>query len=133
MHAARALGIIAAMPHPQSMSMLRLLAALSWADGTIADGERAALEGLIGATDLDDDERATATGWIASPVEMDEAALSALSENQRLATYQMAVRMAHSDDEVPDSERDFLERVRAALGVSVEDAQEIESAMPRHD
>ncbi|GEM_PF-1537063 len=126
-------GTIAPMSHPQSMSMLRLLAALSWADGVMAEAERMALGRLIAATDLDDEERAEASRWISSEIEMDEAGLADLSENRRLATYQAAVRMAYSDEELSDSERTFLDRVRTTLEISEADAAEIEDGMPKHD
>ena len=113
--------------------MLRLLAALSWADGTLAEDERATLERLIEASDLDGDERATARGWLAVQVEIDEAAIDSLSHNQRLATYQAAVRIALSDADLAVEERSFLDRVRDTLGISEDDAAEIEESMPRHD
>ncbi len=113
--------------------MLRLLAAVSWADGELAEGESAALGRLINAADLDDSERDIARSWIAAPVEIDEGDVGALSENQRLATYQAALRIALSDDELGEQERVLLDRVRLALGLSAEQALEIEAEMPRHD
>jgi uncharacterized tellurite resistance protein B-like protein len=115
------------------MFMIRLLAAVSWADGEMAENESAALERLINAADLDDDERATARSWVTTAVELDDAGVGALTENQRLATYQGAVRIALSDEELVDEERTFLDRVRQALGLSAEQALEIEAEMPRHD
>ena len=113
--------------------MIRLLAAVSWADGELADNEAAAVERLIDASDLDDDERATARTWLAAPVDLDAERVDALSDNQRLATYQAAVRIALSDEELAEEERTLLDRVRDALGLSPEQAEEIEAEMPRHD
>ena len=113
--------------------MIRLLAAVSWADGELADNESAAIERLIHAANLDDDERATARTWLATPVELDAADVGALNDNQRLATYQAAVRIALSDEELADAERVLLDRIRDALGLSAEQALEIEAEMPKHD
>ena len=119
------------MPHPQVMFMLRLLAALSWTDGSLDERESEALERLIKSADLDDDERARARTWLAAPIDYDEADLEQLSENQRLATYQAAVRIALTDQDFADAERVFLDRIRDALGVSAEQALEIEGSMSR--
>lgn len=123
----------AAVPHPQVMFMLRLLAAVSWSDGELSEDEAANLERLIKAADLDDDERSEARGWLSTEVELGTIDIGALSENQRLATYQAAVRIALTDQQVDEAERSFLDRVQVALGIEAEQAAEIEAAMPRHD
>lgn len=123
----------AAVPHPQVMFMLRLLAAVSWSDGELSEDEAANLERLIKAADLDDAERSEARGWLSTTVELGTIDIGALSENQRLATYQAAVRIALTDQRMDEAERSFLDRVRVALGIEAELAAEIEAAMPRHD
>jgi len=125
--------MIGAVPHPQVMFMLRLLAAVCWSDGKLADAEQAALERLINAADLDGSERAEARSWFVTPVEIDEADIDALSENQRLATYQAAVRVALSDQDIAEAEQVVLDRVRHALQISAEQALEIEADMPRYN
>jgi uncharacterized membrane protein YebE (DUF533 family) len=115
------------------MYMLRLLAAVSWSDGVLAEDEAANLERLINASDLDDDERATARAWLGGPVDIGALDIDGLSENQRLATYQAAVRIAVSDQNLDVAERSFLDRVRDALQIDAERAAEIEADMPRHD
>ncbi|PRQ04239.1 Tellurite resistance protein TerB [Enhygromyxa salina] len=119
------------MPHPQVMFMLRLLAAVSWADGELAANEAAAVERLMAAADLDDDERAEAQTWLTMPVDLGEVDIEGLSDNQRLATYQAAVRVALSDEKLAEAERTFLDRIREVLGLSPEQAAEIEDEMPR--
>lgn len=121
------------MPHPQVMFMLRLLAAVAWSDGELAEGESASLSRLIAAASLDEQERATAKTWLITPVPLGEIDVAGLSDNQRLMTYQGALRMATSDDNFADTERAFLGRVREALGLSEAQAAELESEMPRHD
>jgi uncharacterized tellurite resistance protein B-like protein len=115
------------------MFMLRLLAAVSWSDGELADDESAAIKRLIAAADLEDGERAVARSWLAAPVELIDIDIKGLSENQRLATYQAAVRIALSDDQIADGERQFLDRIREVLGIEPDQALEIEAEMPQHD
>jgi uncharacterized tellurite resistance protein B-like protein len=121
------------VPHPQVMFMLRLLAAVSWSDGELSEDEAANLERLIKAADLDDAERSEARAWLTTGVELGAIDIGALSVNQRLATYQAAVRIALTDQQLDDAERSFLDRVREALGIDAEQAAEIEADMPRHD
>ena len=113
--------------------MIRLLAAVSWADGELADNEAAAIERLINAANLDDDERATARSWLAAPVDLEPGDVGSLNMNQRLASYRAAVRSALSDEELAEEERVLLDRIRDALGISAEQALEIEAEMPTHD
>jgi tellurite resistance protein len=115
------------------MFMLRLLAAVSWSDGELAADEASALERLIVSAELDDSERATARSWLAAPVDLGDLEIDGLSHNQRLATYQAAVRIALSDDQIAEREREFLDRIRDALGLEPAQALEIEAEMPRHD
>lgn len=112
--------------------MLRLLAAVSWSDGELADSERGALERLINAAELDEHERAGARAWLRAAVELDLDHIEALSENQRLSTYQAAVRVVLSDEAIADAEREALDRVRVALQLSAEQALEIEAELPRY-
>lgn len=119
------------MPHPQAMSMLRILAGLSWSDGVLAESERANLERLIGATALDDDERASASAWLSEAVVFDEKLVADLSENQRLATYQAAVRLAIGDLDLAEAERAFLEELRQALNIDADTAREIADGVSR--
>lgn len=125
--------MMGSVPHPQVMFMLRLLAAVSWSDGELGEDEAANLERLIKAADLDENERSEARTWLSSAVELGTMDIGALSVNQRLATYQAAVRIALTDQRLDAAERSFLDRVRDALGIDADQAAEIEADMPRHD
>src|SRR5688572_25862837 len=115
------------------MYMLRLLAAVSWSNGTLDEHEAANLGRLINAAELDEAERSEARGWLSNAVELGAIDIGSLSANQRLATYQAAVRIALTDQELDAAERSFLDRVRDALGIDAEQAADIEAEMPRHD
>lgn len=116
-----------------TLQVIHTLAALAWADGQLGDEEAATLRRFIASFSLSDADRASATSWLESPVELDTADIAELPEGRKLAMYQVAARMAVADDEVGEAERATLERLREALGLSLDAAAEIESELPRHD
>jgi uncharacterized membrane protein YebE (DUF533 family) len=114
----------------QFLSVIRVWAAMAWADGAIAEPESQALRRLIGAAELEDEERQTAYRFLDRKVELDTANVAALSEDARRGIYRAACRMAAVDREVAESERSLLQRLRGHLGIADEVAQEIESGIP---
>jgi uncharacterized membrane protein YebE (DUF533 family) len=114
----------------QFLSVIRVWAAMAWADGAIAEPESQALRRLIGAAELEDEERQTAYRFLDQKVELDTANVAALSEDARRGIYRAACRMAAVDREVAESERSLLQRLRGHLGIADEVAQEIESGIP---
>jgi uncharacterized membrane protein YebE (DUF533 family) len=116
-----------------TLQVIHTLAALAWADGQIGEEEAATLRRFLVAFSLSDEDRATAASWLESPVELDTTGIAELPEGRKLAMYQVAARMAAADDEIGESERATLERLREALGLSEEAAAEIEAELPRHD
>lgn len=116
-----------------ALQVIHTLAALAWADGSIGDEEAATLRRFIAAFSLSDTDKAAAQGFLDAPVGLDTAGIAELPEGRKLAMYQVACRMAVADDEVGEAERATLERLREALGLSLDAAAEIESELPRHD
>ncbi len=118
------------MGESQYLSVIRIWAALAWADGVIADAEAAAMKRLVESADLTDDERATALGWLEEKVDLDTANISGLSEEARHGIYRAAVRLAAVDLEIADEERTFLDTLRGGLEISTETAAELEKGVP---
>jgi uncharacterized membrane protein YebE (DUF533 family) len=118
------------MAESQFLSVIRVWAAMAWADGTIADPEAQALRRLIGAAELDDDERTTAYRFIDEKVELETANVSSLSEDAKRGIYRAACRMAAVDREIAPAERQLLDRLRGHLGVADEVAKDIEAGIP---
>lgn len=116
------------MAESQFVSLIRTWAAVAWADGKIADAERVALQRLIDGAELSVDDRATANQFLAAPVELG-AGLAELAPDSRRGIYKAACRMAAVDREVTDSERSLLVRLRDGLGLTVDDAREIEASI----
>lgn len=118
------------MAESQFLSVIRVWAALAWADGVIADAEAAAMKRLIGSADLADAERATALSWLENKVELETANVSDLADEARRGIYRAAVRLAAVDLEIAAEERTFLDRLRAGLSIPDEVADEIEANVP---
>ena len=112
------------------LQVIRVWAAMAWADGKIADSEGDALRKLIGGADLSDDDRATATGYLATKVELDTSALAGLSLDARKGIYRAACRLAAVDRDVALGERSFLGRLSEGLLLDSEQVVEIERSVP---
>ncbi len=113
----------------QFLSVIRVWAALAWADDVIVDQERAAIRRLIDGADLSDDERETALSWLDNKVELQTANLEDLSERARHGVYRAAVRLASIDQDVADEEKRFLVRLRQGLGIDEATAKQIASSI----
>ena len=76
-----------------------------------------------------DSERATALGFLEHKVELDATGLCDLPAAEREGVYRAAVQLSAIDDDIADSEIDFLERLRAGLGIDEETAERIEDSV----
>lgn len=118
------------MAESQFLSVIRVWAAMAWADGTVAEAESQALRRLIAAAELDDQERAQAHRFLEEKVDLDTANVEALSEDARRGIYRAACRMAAVDRDVAPAERNLLDRLRGHLGLGDEVAGDIEAGIP---
>jgi len=118
------------MAESQFLSVIRVWAAMAWADGTVAEAESQALRRLISAAELDDDERAAASRFLEERVDLDTANVEGLSEDARRGIYRAACRMAAVDRTVATEERTLLTKLRGHLGLGDEVAGDIEAGIP---
>jgi len=118
------------MAESQFLSVIRVWAAMAWADGVIADAEAHALRRLIGAAELDDEERPIAYRFLDQRVELDTVGVEALSEDARRGIYRAAARMAVLDGAIAPQERMLLDRLRGHLGLAEAVARDIEAVIP---
>ncbi|MCA9678590.1 MAG: DUF533 domain-containing protein [Kofleriaceae bacterium] len=112
------------------LSVIRVWAAMVWADGVVAPAEAKALRRLIDAAELTDDERGTAHKFLEQRVDLDTVGVADLSEDARRGIYRAACRIAAVDREVAGSERELLDRLRGHLGIALEVAKDIEAGIP---
>lgn len=122
--------MVEAKAESQFVTVIRVWAAVAWADGVIAESERHALVRLIDGAELTAADRDTAHGFLKQKVELSDSGLDELSTDARRGIFKAACRMAAVDHEVTDSERAMLGRLRDALGLGEDDAREIEATIP---
>lgn len=118
------------MAESQILSVIRMWAAIAWADGVLAEAEAEGLRRLIRNADLTPDERASASRLLEQHVELPEAYLTSLSPESRRGVYRAACRMAIVDHVFSDTERASLVKLRDLLAIPAETAGEIEADVP---
>jgi uncharacterized tellurite resistance protein B-like protein len=112
----------------QHLSVIRVWAALAWADGVITKPEGAALRRLIaGATELSENEKEQALAYLDTRVDLDTSRLGDLGNDAREGIYRAAVKLAHIDREFTETERSLLRRLREGLGIDEKAANRVES------
>lgn len=118
------------MAESQILSVIRMWAAVAWADGVMSETEAESLGRLIRHADLTDDERTAAREFLAARTELPETYLTNLTPDARRGVYRAACRMAVVDQEFSVTERALLDRLRNLLGIPVDLAQQIEAEVP---
>jgi uncharacterized membrane protein YebE (DUF533 family) len=118
------------MAESQILSVIRMWAAVAWADGVMSETEVDGLSRLIRTADLTDDERAAARTFLDTKTGLPETYLTNLTPEARRGIYRAACRMAVVDHVFSVTERALLDRMRNLLGVPAEIAQEIEADVP---
>jgi hypothetical protein len=111
------------------MSVLKVWAAMAWADDVMAPAEAEALRRLVDSAPISDAEREVALGWIRQPVALETEFAGRLGEEARLGVYRAAVRLARVDLELAVRERELLDRLRDALAIDLAAAAELESSL----
>jgi uncharacterized tellurite resistance protein B-like protein len=114
----------------QILSVIRMWAAVAWADGVMSETETESLSRLIRTADLTDSERAAARSFIETRTGLPETYLTNLTPEARRGVYRAACRMAVVDHVFSVTERALLDRMRNLLGVPAEIALEIEAEVP---
>lgn len=113
----------------QYLAVIRVWAALAWADGVIQDSERDAITKLISVAQLSDEDRETATALLDSKVELSTDSISGLSAPAREGIYRAALRMAMVDLDMAKEETAMLARLREGLKIDEATAKSIETAI----
>jgi uncharacterized tellurite resistance protein B-like protein len=118
------------MAESQLLSVIRMWAAVAWADGVLAEPEAEGLRRLIRTADLTPEERDAAGTYLEAAVSLPETFLTSLSPEARRGVYRAACRMAVVDHHFSDTEKKQLTRMRELLAIPEDIAQEIESDIP---
>ena len=118
------------MAESQILSVIRMWAAVAWADGVMSETEAESLGRLIRHADLTEDERAGAREFVANRTELPETYLTNLTPDARRGVYRAACRLAVVDHVFSATERALLDRLRKLLGIAAETALELEAEVP---
>jgi tellurite resistance protein len=118
------------MAESQVLIVIRVWAAIAWADGGLAPEEAEGLRRLLRNAELTQDERQTAWRFLTEPVAMPDSILTTLTPLARRGIYRAACRVAVVDHVFTQTERRMLIRLRDLLGIGEEGAREIEAEVP---
>ncbi|MEO8840558.1 MAG: DUF533 domain-containing protein [Kofleriaceae bacterium] len=114
----------------QILSVIRVWAAVAWADGMLAEAEAEGMRKLIRNAELTPDERQAATRLLDKTVLLPDVYLQNLNPEARRGIYRAACRMAVVDHVFAHAERKMLDKLQSLLGIPKEIAVEIEADVP---
>ena len=114
----------------QILSVIRVWAAVAWADGLLAEAEAEGMRKLIRNAELTPDERQAATKLLDKKVHLPDVYLQNLNPESRRGIYRAACRMAVVDHVFAHAERKMLDKLQLLLGIPKEIAVEIEADVP---
>ena len=118
------------MAESQILSVIRVWAAVAWADGMLAEAEADGMRRLIRNADLTNDERTAATKFLDGKIDLPEVYLQNLNPESRRGIYRAACRMAVVDHVFAHAERQMLDKLTVLLGIPKDIAVEIEADVP---
>jgi uncharacterized membrane protein YebE (DUF533 family) len=118
------------MAETQILSVIRVWAAVAWADGVLAEAEAEGLRRLIRSADLTAEERSGATRFLEAKVELPDVYLANVNPEARRGIYRAACRMAVVDHVFAHAERKMLDKLQGLLAIPPEIADEIEADVP---
>lgn len=122
--------MVSGMGETQILSVIRVWAAVAWADSVLAEAEAEGLRRLIRGADLSTEERKRAMAFLEQRVELPDLYMKNLNPESRRGIYRAACRMAVVDHVFAHAERKMLDRLQSLLGIPLEIAQEIEADVP---
>src|SRR5262245_25058425 len=103
------------MSETQIVSVIRVWAAVAWADGMLVEAEAEGLRRLIRTADLTNEERKGASRFLDTKVDLPDVYLANLTPESRRGIYRAACRMAVVDHVFAHAERKMLNRLRGLL------------------
>ncbi len=118
------------MAESQILSVIRVWAAVAWADGVMAEAEAAGLRKLIAGADLSPEEKRAASAFVDASVDLPERLLHDIEPAARRGVYRAACKMAVVDHVFARAERSMLDRLRTHLAIPADIAVEIEADVP---
>jgi uncharacterized membrane protein YebE (DUF533 family) len=118
------------MPESQILNVIKVWAAIAWADGVLAEAEAEGMRRLIRTADLTPEERTSALSYLDTRTDLPELYLKNLNPESRRGIYRAACRMAVVDHVFAHAERKMLDRLKTVLAIPPDIADEIEADVP---
>jgi uncharacterized membrane protein YebE (DUF533 family) len=100
---------------------LALLIAMAWADGLLADHEKASIRAAADVFNLTRELRVRLDSLMEKPMPIDQLLVESLTSRERAFGYVAAAWMTGVDDDVDPKEVELLDRVASVL--AIDDAQ----------
>ncbi len=101
---------------------VKVWAAAAWADGVIQDEEAQGMKAFLSVAKLNSAEVQTALGWLDEKVELDDVDIAGIPAENRMNIFSAALGVVAIDNNIDDSERQFLDRLQKALEIDEEAA-----------
>jgi uncharacterized membrane protein YebE (DUF533 family) len=105
---------------------LAMLVAMAWADGRLADTERASVLAAAGVLNLTKELRERLHDVLQKPIPVDQILVETLSTKERAFVFVAAAWMAGVDEELDPKEVDMLDETAALMGFSSARKAELE-------
>lgn len=118
------------MAESQILDVIKVWAAIAWADGVLAEAEAEGMRRLIRTADLTGEERNAAMAYLDTRTDMPELFLKNLNAESRKGIYRAACRMAVVDHVFAHAERKMLDKLKVTLAIPPDIADEIEADVP---
>lgn len=111
------------------LSVIRVWAALAWADDVVQDSEREAITKLVSVAKLSDADQKTAMSFLDEKIDLEMDRIANLSPAVGQGIYRAALRLAMVDLDMAEEEAAMLVRLRDGLGIDEDSAAEIEKSL----
>lgn len=105
--------------------ILALLIVMAWADGKLADREKASVRAAAGVLNLNKELRARLDALLDAPVPLEQIIVANLSAKDRAFAYVAAVWLTGVDDELDPKEQDKLAQVADILEIDAARRKEL--------
>ncbi len=113
-------------------TIIKLLAAMAWADGRVDSEELRVVEAMIESFGVDDEVKDELITWAKTPRTLDDVDASTLSQDDAELVLHQAVLLSFVDGEQSDTEIALLNDLTAKLRMSDESAESVMKGAVAH-
>jgi tellurite resistance protein len=107
------------------MAVLKALVVVAWSDGSFADVEGEAIDGLLAAHDATEAEKAELHGFAKEPRTLDDIQLQELSAADRRVLLQHAVLVTYVEKEPSAAQIAFISKLAEHVKIPPDEAKSV--------